>query len=251
MENTPTTTIKICCISDTHTFTDNLTLPPGDLLIHCGDFTMRGTKEETEKFSEWLKNQPYKNKIVIAGNHELSFDKIRYEQRLLKFMNKPTQLEALKKNINPDNFIKCLKDIEGCIYLEHESVNLYGYKIFGTAYVAPVSDWDFMLKSEERKKKFKEIPSDTEILITHTPPSGILDCKDSETNEKLRSGCVHLKEEVLNRVKPVYHIFGHNHDGYGCKSIDGINFVNCATCDEDYQPVNKPVCFELPVKNDL
>lgn len=47
--------IKFWCVSDTHSFTDNLVLEPGDVLIHCGDFTVRGTREETEKFAEWLR----------------------------------------------------------------------------------------------------------------------------------------------------------------------------------------------------
>ena len=106
--------VKVCCVSDTHSFTDHLELQPGDLLIHCGDFTVRGTREETVKFAEWLTKQPYKHKIVIAGNHELSIDRVRYEERLVKFINKPTQLENMKKSLNPDNFIKYLTDIEGC-----------------------------------------------------------------------------------------------------------------------------------------
>ena len=46
--------IRVCCVSDTHTFTDELQLEQGDILIHCGDFTLRGTKEETQKFADWL-----------------------------------------------------------------------------------------------------------------------------------------------------------------------------------------------------
>ena len=129
------------------------------------------------------------------------------------------------------------------------STKLYGYKIFGTPFVPPVSDWAFMLKNDARKAKFAEIPTETELLVTHSPPLNILDAKPDVPNDsKLRHGCGHLREEVLNRVKPLYHLFGHNHDGYGRTTIDGINFINCATCDEDYQAVNKPIYFELPVK---
>ena len=64
--------------------------------------------------------------------------------------------------------------------------------------------------------KFAEIPSDTEILVTHSPPLNILDAKAEVPHDsKLRHGCPHLRDEVLGRVKPMYHLFGHNHDGYG------------------------------------
>ena len=46
----------------------------GDILLHCGDFTDLGKEEEVEDFNNWIGELPYKHKIVIAGNHELSFD---------------------------------------------------------------------------------------------------------------------------------------------------------------------------------
>ena len=49
-------------------------LPDGDILIHAGDFTRCGHLSEVREFNAWLKSQPHKHKIVIAGNHELSFD---------------------------------------------------------------------------------------------------------------------------------------------------------------------------------
>ncbi len=47
----------------------------------------------------------------------------------------------------------------------------------------------------------------------------------------------------------MFHVFGHNHNGYGRETIDGINFINCATCCDLYQPVNPPQYFELPIKS--
>ena len=113
-----------------------------------------------------------------------------------------------------------------------------GYKFFGSPYVPPCGPWAFMLKNEERLVKFKEIPEDTDILITHTPPYAILDGEknhDPEVKESLkRFGCKILREEVLTRIKPLYNIFGHNHDGYGQMEVEGIKFINAATCDDNY-----------------
>lgn len=52
-------------------------IPKGDVLIHAGDFTSLGSVEKVKEFSEFLYklNDKFKFKVVIAGNHELTFDK--------------------------------------------------------------------------------------------------------------------------------------------------------------------------------
>ena len=35
-------------------------VPPGDILIHSGDFTNYGRKEEVEKFNQWLGTLPHR-----------------------------------------------------------------------------------------------------------------------------------------------------------------------------------------------
>lgn len=51
-------------------------IPDGDVLIHGGDFTNYGRFEEVERFSNFLAtlDDKFKYKIVIAGNHELTFE---------------------------------------------------------------------------------------------------------------------------------------------------------------------------------
>jgi 3',5'-cyclic AMP phosphodiesterase CpdA len=44
------------------------------VLLHTGDFTYQGLPEEIISFNKWLGELPYKYKVVIAGNHELTFD---------------------------------------------------------------------------------------------------------------------------------------------------------------------------------
>ena len=36
--------MRLVCISDTHTFHEDVNLPDGDILIHAGDFTNKGGK---------------------------------------------------------------------------------------------------------------------------------------------------------------------------------------------------------------
>ena len=80
-----------------------------------------------------------------------------------------------------------------------------------------------MLPEEQLKWKFKAIPSNLDILITHTPPKGILDPTDYGS-EALR--------KRLNDINPKIHIFGHNHGGYGYKETINTKFYNVAVCSD-------------------
>ena len=75
--------LTIVCISDTHTNHHKMLIPNGDIQLHAGDFTLRGFPDEVENFNNWLKTLPHKHKIVIAGNHELTFD-LSEESKLKK-----------------------------------------------------------------------------------------------------------------------------------------------------------------------
>lgn len=75
-EPAPNDKARIVCISDTHSMTSHMAkgVPDGDVLIHAGDFTRCGHMSEVRQFNKWLGTLPHKHKIVIAGNHEISFD---------------------------------------------------------------------------------------------------------------------------------------------------------------------------------
>ncbi|CAF1360131.1 unnamed protein product [Adineta ricciae] len=66
----------VVCVSDTHQkhrqLTDRLkTTHSGDILIHAGDMTnfSRGA-QPFEDFDQWLKELPFRYKLVVGGNHE-------------------------------------------------------------------------------------------------------------------------------------------------------------------------------------
>lgn len=47
--------VRFVCVSDTHNLTDKMPpLPPGDVLLHAGDFTRRGFWDEVVHFNNWL-----------------------------------------------------------------------------------------------------------------------------------------------------------------------------------------------------
>ena len=61
---------RVICVSDTHNRHRDLPIQEGDLFIHAGDITQRGTLPELQDFNEWLATLPHKHKIVIGGNHD-------------------------------------------------------------------------------------------------------------------------------------------------------------------------------------
>ena len=108
-------------ISDTHSRTSNIKpLPDGDVLIHAGDFTMTGTPEEVEKFNEFLGFSPHEHKVVIAGNHDITFDTEGYQDIWRNYgsvKHNPAEVKKLLTN---------------CVYLEDEEVTIEGFRIYGS-----------------------------------------------------------------------------------------------------------------------
>jgi 3',5'-cyclic AMP phosphodiesterase CpdA len=52
---------RFVCISDTHS--RNFDVPSGDVLLHSGDLTKKGRKEEFVQTMEWLYALPHKVKM--------------------------------------------------------------------------------------------------------------------------------------------------------------------------------------------
>jgi Icc-related predicted phosphoesterase len=179
-----------------------------DLLIFAGDESKARIPainvNETLNFHYWYETIDVKYKIWVAGNHS-------------------TAIEA--KLIRPKDICKSI------IYLDHESVEIEGIKIFGSQYTTTFGiGWAFNVKPHKIDNYWKEIPENTDILITHGPPKGILDLSYNKDRVLERCGDKSLLNHVL-RVKPQYHIFGHIHDYEDCYNQglfyrDGISFMN-------------------------
>jgi Icc-related predicted phosphoesterase len=186
--------MKIWHISDTHTYHDLLKVPNGiDIVIHSGDCSNPrdpyNNEPEVREFIHWYKSLPIKYKIYVAGNHDTSIEK----------------------------GLVTKKDFEGynIIYLENDYVTIEGIKIFGSPYTPNFGNWSFM-RDRNKLDRFwhSAIHNDTNIVVTHGPPKGILD--KSENREGLMECCG--DKSLLNRVldiQPVYHLFGHIHNCNG------------------------------------
>lgn len=213
--------MKIVCISDTHNCNEQIVVPDGDILIHSGDATTVGNIPQISAFNHWFKNLPHKFKIFVAGNHDWMFE-----------TNNSFARQMLDKSI---------------IYLQDSTVEIEGLKIYGSPWQPRFFDWAFNLnRGAEMAEKWKLIPVDTDILITHGPPNGILD----EVPRKYwveNTGCEELikKVEELAKNNLKLHIFGHIHCGYGTAEKFGVRFVNASTCDESYNPTQPPIVVEI------
>ena len=197
--------MRILHLSDTHNQHNRLVdLPNADTIVHSGDFSFAGSVDEAIVFIEWFTSLPYKYKIFVAGNH----DDCLYE----------ANLEGLRDN--------CFYLCNSCITIEN--VNFHGMPLFMDDFVS--GDYD---------RNLRKIPANTDVLITHQPPHGILDFASN-----IHYGDVLLLQKILE-IKPTYHLFGHIHDAYGIVANKHTTFVNASVVDENYQLSNKSVLLEI------
>ncbi len=203
--------MRAVIVSDTHNKLDRMSIPDGDMLIHCGDFTFRGDMRQVDKFNRDMGRLPHRRKLAIAGNHDF-----------------PLELDNAEARARLTNVL----------YLQDELVVIDGLRIYGSPFQPEHRKLAFNLprSSEQLRAKWQQIPDRVDILITHGPPKGILD----RTPDRLSVGCELLLERVLE-VRPKIHCFGHVHLSRGQVEQDGIIFVNAACVNERYQPSRKPI----------
>jgi Icc-related predicted phosphoesterase len=89
------------------------------------------------------------------------------------------------------------------------------------------------------------IPEDTDVLVTHGPPFGVL---DQSHPSAAHLGCEELAKAV-ERIKPRLNIFGHIHGGHGQLTANGMQFVNASVVDEAYRLVHEPQAVEIDVSS--
>jgi|SRR5581483_612319 len=209
--------MKLVALSDTHNQHNNIEVPNGDILVHAGDISYQGRFQEIAVFIKWFAAQPHPIKILVPGNHDFLFERDMPTARKLCEENKIT-------------------------LLVNEGATIRDLFVWGSPAVPFFMNWAFNYQRGEDIKRFWNlIPSDIDLLITHGPPKGILDEIDGQ-----EVGCWDLLEEVLNRIKPKVHLFGHIHKNGGLSlTIDGTTFYNVAICDETYKTTNPVTVIDI------
>lgn len=186
------------------------------MIIHAGDISSKGTQAQVEDFLGWFSNLNFKYKVFIAGNHDFFFERA---------------LDFEVDQLIPDNVI----------YLNDSGIEIENIKIWGSPIQPWFYDWAFnRQRGEDIKKHWDLIPDDTDILITHGPPMDILD----ETVYGSNVGCIDLLDKIM-LVKPKIHVFGHIHEAYGIKEVNGTQFINASVLDHKYNQTNDPITLHL------
>jgi len=257
--------MRVVAISDTHGHHRELEMPPGDILIHAGDFTGWGERDIVEDFNQWLGElTQYKYKVVIAGNHEYNFDQSLLDDDMKRGLFQ-RDLEAMERSgldTTNSNSIKNL--LTNAVYLENDSVDIYGVHIFGTP-MSPefMGSTGFQLPEDQIRHFWGRMPTThnryachanqghVDILIVHGPPLGHGD----RTVSDRRAGCPDLLDWIETH-RPGYVITGHIHEGYGVsKSGRGPVVINAASTGINmetgepilYPPIVFDVATPLPV----
>ncbi len=206
--------MRVVAISDTHGQHGKLRIPEGDVLIHAGDFSNMGKRGEVESFSAFVDGLTHPHKLVVPGNHDLSFEDIPDEARGW---------------------------LRGCTLLQDSGVTIDGVRFWGSPWQPWFLDWAFNLKDPaELAAKWALIPDDTDVLITHGPPKGVLD----RTVNGDEAGCAELRARV-EALRPRVHVFGHIHEGAGEVELGGVRYVNACSTDVRCRAVHPPIVFDL------
>jgi Icc-related predicted phosphoesterase len=198
--------MRLVIASDTHSLHRKISVPDGDVFIHCGDFSRKGTVANVRTFGKWLAELPHQHKIVVAGNHD----------------------KALENE--PDKAIPKLGKVH---YLEDTSLNIDGFTFYGSPWLPIWLSRNFQLEEDERADKWDHIPEDVDILITHGPPELTLDrniwkqvCGDR------------LLRQRLTEISPAIHAFGHIHESSGSLRRGNTLYVNAAILNDLYKVTN-------------
>lgn len=207
--------MRLVIVSDTHGGHEMLGPIAGDVLIHCGDFALHGKTgpEQHEALDAWFARQDVRLVLVTGGNHDFELEDRTHGGR-------PAFRHAH--------------------YLEDSTVDFEGLRFYGAPWVPELRNWAYYLDGPRLADKWAAIPQDIDVLITHTPPRGILD-----TNTRGKScGCPDL-EARLATVRPRVHCFGHVHASAGQLTQGGTTYVNAAMVNHQYRIARAPIVIDL------
>ena len=209
--------MKIWHISDTHGNQGLLQVPTGvDIVVHSGDASNYldpyRNEPEMRAFVDWFATLPIPVKVFVPGNHDTSVDK-----------------GLVSRDLIESRGIKMLVD---------EEAEICGLKFWGTPWTPRYGNWSYMKDRGTINRIWEHIPDDTDVLITHGPPYGVLDATYARNNKVELTGCSALMKRVA-KVQPRLMLFGHIHStedirNAGTRTVHGLRtvFSNGSCCDD-------------------
>lgn len=219
--------MRLVCISDTHNYHAKLQIPDGDILIHAGDFSNHGKPKEVASFCNWFAQQPHKYKIAVTGNHDLSLD-----------------CSHINANLACQSIVRDYMMEDKFAFFTHNALAIEGVQFFFSSFTPTYGNWAFMLTDDALALKWAQIPAETQVLVTHGPPKGILDSYEMDgVTVQCGSASLLQRVQLLNNLK--LHVFGHIHESHGKLMQNGVQFANVAICDRENVFVNNATVIDL------
>lgn len=202
--------LRLVVLSDTHGRHRDLSVPAGDLLVHAGDFTRSGSERELAAFGQWLATLPHGIKLLVPGNHDFLCQ------------SQPERAREL---------------LPGAELLIGSGGLFAGLSVWGSPWQPWFKDWAFNLpRGPQLAQHWASAPADLDLLITHTPPAGVLD----RTWRGEPVGCADLSA-ALPRLRPRLHVFGHIHEARGQARLDsGGLALNASNLNLMYRVAHPP-----------
>lgn len=233
------TLMKITAISDLHGYLPEV--ETCDLLCICGDISpleiqrdhIKMTKWIFDEFQKWIANLPCSHVILVPGNHDFWFS-LFIKQSITYLFDKLTILIDGETNIYDDSLDKWLK-------------------IYGVPYIPLMNgNWVYEEEPNKLKERYKNIPKNVDILLTHAAPCVM--CDVGHIPGFIDVGSILLTDEIIKK-QPKYVFCGHIHDGNHTLSeysyTDFNNFTNIvkianvSLLNDDYKPNYKPLTIML------
>ena len=208
-------TNRLVLVSDTHDRYRCLNLPKGDIFIHAGDILMTARKistargeEKLKDFNDWLGTLDFKNKLVIAGNHDKPIETLGAE--------------------------KTRQILSNATYLQNECFDIDSLTMFGCPSSSGHSGNDSFQSSKFNKETLDTIHSPSmkkvDILISHGP------------NFEL-AGLLQPQLHVWGHAHHYYGVYKPGEKLWGYE-FGGLS-VNASIMTTKYKPDNLPIVIDF------
>lgn len=230
----------ICGMSDLHGFLPKV--KPCGIVVICGDIFPLSIQHDLSACERWLLNDfknwaedlPCKSVVLIAGNHDLYFEKYG------KYIAENDEAKISDK----------------IIYLQDSSCYVEGLHIYGCPWCTGPFGWPFCPDEHmpDVNEKYKAIP-DCDILLTHQPPK-VADLGCSYPGDLYRMkdfGSDRLLNAIYDK-KIIANFCGHIHTGqhngvqYPVIGHDTM-YYNVSILDENYAQTYAPTYVSIDIEN--
>ena len=220
--------MKITTISDLHGYLP--LLDPCDIVCICGDISPIEYDRKTDKcihwfrtnFLNWCSKLQCDKIIFIGGNHDFFIEVLGNK---IHFIIQEYELQ------------------DKVIYLENTEYIYQGIKFYGCPNVEHLVHWAFYTFDGH---EYKNIPQDTDILLTHMAPAiGELGRDVTLVRD---FGSKKLANIIKNLPNLKYSFCGHIHDGdHKLISINHSVCINSSILNDNYDYSYQPVTVYMDI----